>query len=95
MQFAIFDHFRSRLTETARLLKNVFKRSVSGVSLAEDAQRKTEMKRGCCRRELFSYFSSLFTTLGGFAFSQEEHGAVSQSDVVRAYDSTKSKPEGL
>lgn len=31
---------------------------------------------------------------GGFAFSQEEHGTVSQAEVIRAYDSTKAKPEG-
>ncbi|VDN54857.1 unnamed protein product [Dracunculus medinensis] len=31
----------------------------------------------------------------GYAFSQEEGGVVSQSDVVRRYDSTKTKPYGL
>ncbi|KAI8508816.1 Phospholipid-transporting ATPase IA [Branchiostoma belcheri] len=31
----------------------------------------------------------------GYAFSQEEHGIVPQSELVRAYDSTKTKPEGL
>ncbi|CAH8518317.1 unnamed protein product [Heterobilharzia americana] len=30
----------------------------------------------------------------GYAFSQEEHGAVSQSQLIRAYDSTRMKPEG-
>nr|CAH8848752.1 unnamed protein product [Trichobilharzia regenti] len=30
----------------------------------------------------------------GYAFSQEEHGAVSQSQLIRAYDSTRTKPEG-
>lgn len=27
----------------------------------------------------------------GYAFSQEEHGAVSQEEIVRAYDTTKKK----
>ncbi|XP_041359163.1 probable phospholipid-transporting ATPase IA isoform X2 [Gigantopelta aegis] len=31
----------------------------------------------------------------GYAFSQEEHGVVGQSEVIRAYDTTKEKPEGL
>ncbi|XP_039280835.1 probable phospholipid-transporting ATPase IA [Nilaparvata lugens] len=31
----------------------------------------------------------------GFAFSQEESGAVSQSDVIRAYDTNLPKPGGM
>uniref|UniRef100_A0A1B6DN12 Phospholipid-transporting ATPase n=1 Tax=Clastoptera arizonana TaxID=38151 RepID=A0A1B6DN12_9HEMI len=31
----------------------------------------------------------------GFAFSQEEGGAVAQSDVIRAYDTNLPKPEGM
>ncbi|XP_025087156.1 LOW QUALITY PROTEIN: probable phospholipid-transporting ATPase IA [Pomacea canaliculata] len=31
----------------------------------------------------------------GFAFSQEEHGAVPQAQFIRAYDTNKDKPEGL
>ncbi|KAF3825932.1 hypothetical protein GH733_006759 [Mirounga leonina] len=27
----------------------------------------------------------------GYAFSQEEHGAVTQEEIVRAYDTTKRK----
>lgn len=30
----------------------------------------------------------------GYAFSQEEYGAVTQSQIVRAYDSTRAKPSG-
>ncbi|KRZ58273.1 putative phospholipid-transporting ATPase IA [Trichinella nativa] len=48
-----------RLTETARLLRNVFRRTASGISLAHEAQH-------------------------GYAFSQEERGAVSQAEVIRA-----------
>ncbi|KRY16361.1 putative phospholipid-transporting ATPase IA [Trichinella patagoniensis] len=50
-----------RLTETARLLRNVFRRTASGISLAHEAQH-------------------------GYAFSQEERGAVSQAEVIRAVD---------
>lgn len=28
----------------------------------------------------------------GYAFSQEEHGVVSQSQVVRSYDTTRQRP---
>ncbi|XP_076446469.1 putative phospholipid-transporting ATPase IA isoform X4 [Babylonia areolata] len=31
----------------------------------------------------------------GYAFSQEEHGVVPQAQYIRAYDTTKDKPEGL
>lgn len=31
----------------------------------------------------------------GFAFSQEENGAVNQSDLIRVYDTTKDKPSGM
>lgn len=30
----------------------------------------------------------------GYAFSQEENGAVAQSELIRVYDTTKSKPTG-
>ncbi|VDP52161.1 unnamed protein product [Soboliphyme baturini] len=60
---------RKRLCETAQLLRNVFRRTASGISLGQEMQH-------------------------GFAFSQEEHGFISQSDIIRAYDSTKPKPEG-
>ncbi|XP_067662836.1 probable phospholipid-transporting ATPase IA [Haliotis asinina] len=35
------------------------------------------------------------TMSNGYAFSQEEHGVVPQADYIRAYDTTKEKPEGL
>lgn len=31
----------------------------------------------------------------GYAFSQEEHGAVTQSEVIRAYNTNLPKPEGM
>lgn len=36
-----------------------------------------------------------FVKLDGFAFSQEEGGAVSQTDVIRAYDTNIPKPDGM
>lgn len=81
-----------RLSETARLLRNVFKRSASGVSLAQEAQR-THVSTDLF--EELSFLCFIFFNLDGYAFSQEEHGIVSQAQIVRAYDSTKAKPEGI
>lgn len=41
------------------------------------------------------YQSEMFTSCSsadGYAFSQEEHGVVSQSQVVRSYDTTRQRP---
>lgn len=38
---------------------------------------------------------TLFPILDGFAFSQEEGGAVAQSDVIRAYNTNLPKPGGM
>lgn len=63
---------RKRLTETARLLKNVFTRSTNRM---QEVQSEMQPR--------------------GYAFSQEEHGVVLQSELIRAYDTTVEKPEGL
>ncbi|XP_070554508.1 probable phospholipid-transporting ATPase IA isoform X2 [Ptychodera flava] len=63
---------RKTLTETSRLLKNLFTRKPS-----RPVADPYEM------------------TQHGYAFSQEEHGVIPQSQLIRAYDTTKSKPEGL
>ncbi|XP_065347057.1 probable phospholipid-transporting ATPase IA isoform X1 [Cloeon dipterum] len=69
----IMQKERSRLTETARLLKNV----------------KNVFRRG-------PHSSNLEVELShGYAFSQEEHGAVPQSEVIRAYNTNLPKPEGM
>uniref|UniRef100_A0A674K7K4 Phospholipid-transporting ATPase n=1 Tax=Terrapene triunguis TaxID=2587831 RepID=A0A674K7K4_9SAUR len=39
----------------------------------------------------FNYF--LFLSADGYAFSQDENGIVSQSEVIRAYDTTKQRPD--
>lgn len=55
---------------------------------------KVFVKTGCA----FELNSSDFFPLpllfsDGYAFSQEEHGVVSQSEVVRSYDTTKRRTE--
>lgn len=48
---------------------------------------------GCALELDFNFFFSSFTFSDGYAFSQEEHGVVSQSQVVRSYDTTKRRAE--
>lgn len=36
-----------------------------------------------------------FPPLDGFAFSQEEGGTITQTDVIRAYDTNLPKPGGM
>ncbi|XP_048517503.1 probable phospholipid-transporting ATPase IA isoform X3 [Dendroctonus ponderosae] len=61
---------KNSLSETARLLKNVFFRRTPRI------EQDVEMDHG-------------------FAFSQEEGGAVSQTDIIRAYDTNIPKPDGM
>ncbi|XP_049859548.1 probable phospholipid-transporting ATPase IA isoform X2 [Schistocerca gregaria] len=68
--------FYTRLTETARLLKNV--RSVFSFN-----------RRSATRVNMEVELSH------GFAFSQEEGGAVTQSEVIRAYNTNLPKPGGM
>lgn len=63
---------KQKLTETARLLKNVFMKPVTTTHVPIEVELKH-----------------------GYAFSQEEHGVVPQADLIRAYDSTKQKPQGI
>ncbi|CAN8032995.1 unnamed protein product, partial [Ixodes persulcatus] len=63
---------KQKLTETARLLKNVFMKPVTTAHVPIEVELKH-----------------------GYAFSQEEHGVVPQADLIRAYDSTKQKPQGI
>nr|CAG4638244.1 EOG090X00X3 [Cyclestheria hislopi] len=62
---------KTKLTETARLLRNV--RNVFRRPTSSDGSRgQTELELA-----------------HGYAFSQEEHGAVRQGDMVRVYDTTQ------
>lgn len=40
-----------------------------------------------------NWFLFCFISADGYAFSQDENGIVSQSEVIRAYDTTKQRPE--
>ncbi|KAK0176171.1 hypothetical protein PV328_000332 [Microctonus aethiopoides] len=68
--------YRSSLTETARLLKNV--RSVFSRRSHTAARVNVEVELS-----------------HGFAFSQEEGGSVTQTDIIRAYDTNLPKPGGM
>ncbi|XP_071599744.1 phospholipid-transporting ATPase IA isoform X5 [Heliangelus exortis] len=65
---------------------------VHGKSLTERAQLlKNVFKKN--HVNLYRSDSLQQNLLHGYAFSQDEHGIVSQSEVIRAYDTTKQRPE--
>ncbi|XP_015429019.1 PREDICTED: probable phospholipid-transporting ATPase IA [Dufourea novaeangliae] len=68
--------YRSSLTETARLLKNVKSVFSRRSNAASSVNVEVELSHG-------------------FAFSQEEGGSVTQTDVIRAYDTNLPKPGGM
>ncbi|XP_043476989.1 probable phospholipid-transporting ATPase IA [Leptopilina heterotoma] len=68
--------YRSSLTETARLLKNVKNVFTRKPNAASTSNIEVELSHG-------------------FAFSQEEGGTVTQTDVIRAYDTNLPKPGGM
>lgn len=41
------------------------------------------------------YFYSFVSLLDGYAFSQEEGGNVTQTDIIRAYNTNIPKPDGM
>ena len=83
------------LSETARLIRNVFdstrrkKRSSSSASDREAAKNRAAERRKRMSKDLSLELQH------GYAFSQEEHGVVPQSQLIRAYDTTKAKPSGV
>nr|XP_006820513.1 PREDICTED: probable phospholipid-transporting ATPase IA-like [Saccoglossus kowalevskii] len=58
-------------------------------TVIEQATRKTFTETSRLLKSLFR------KTPDGYAFSQEEHGVIPQAELIRAYDTTKTKPEGL
>uniref|UniRef100_A0A7M4EQF7 Phospholipid-transporting ATPase n=1 Tax=Crocodylus porosus TaxID=8502 RepID=A0A7M4EQF7_CROPO len=65
---------------------------VHGKSLTERAQLlKNVFKKN--HMNLYRSDSVQQNLLHGYAFSQDENGIVSQSEVIRAYDTTKQRPE--
>ncbi|XP_011297606.1 probable phospholipid-transporting ATPase IA isoform X1 [Fopius arisanus] len=68
--------YRSSLTETARLLRNVKSVFMRRSNATTRVNVEVELSHG-------------------FAFSQEEGGSVTQTDVIRAYDTNLPKPGGM
>ncbi|XP_043604828.1 probable phospholipid-transporting ATPase IA isoform X2 [Bombus pyrosoma] len=84
--------YRSSLTETARLLKNVksvFTRRSNAASRVNTDVELSQINR------LRSLLLHMLRDADGFAFSQEEGGSVTQTDVIRAYDTNLPKPGGM
>ncbi|CAC5421630.1 DRS2 [Mytilus coruscus] len=77
---------KRRLTETARLLRNVFTRSPSRMTAGPDQPPPSPTPSRDVTVQLIR---------DGYAFSQEEHGVMGQAELIRYYDSSKEKPEGL
>ncbi|XP_061107589.1 probable phospholipid-transporting ATPase IA isoform X2 [Conger conger] len=79
------------LTERAQLLKNVFKKNTVAMYRSESMQLNIlHVGSGygaCCM--LGQEGRETTSVNDGYAFSQDENGVVSQSEVMRAYDTTK------
>lgn len=76
------------ITETARLIRNVFdKNKTRGKS--RRGKNLPPSDRRASRHSVVDVEMK-----HGYAFSQEEGGAVRQSDLIRKYDTTKAKPVG-
>ncbi|XP_041703179.1 probable phospholipid-transporting ATPase IA [Coregonus clupeaformis] len=66
---------------------------VHGKSLSERAQLLKNTFKKNSISSAYSTESVPQNMLHGYAFSQDENGAVSQSDVIRSYDTTKQRPD--
>uniref|UniRef100_A0A8C1W4P4 Phospholipid-transporting ATPase n=1 Tax=Cyprinus carpio TaxID=7962 RepID=A0A8C1W4P4_CYPCA len=60
-----------------------------GAAVLRDENKKQKQVHAC-KYPYKNCFLSL--PIDGYAFSQEEHGVVSQSEVVRSYDTTRQRP---
>ncbi|XP_066589632.1 probable phospholipid-transporting ATPase IA isoform X4 [Prorops nasuta] len=84
--------YRSSLTETARLLKNVKSVFTRRSNAATRVNVEVELSPLNDWRPLLL---RMLRVADGFAFSQEEGGSVTQTDVIRAYDTNLPKPGGM
>ncbi|XP_039305237.1 probable phospholipid-transporting ATPase IA isoform X2 [Solenopsis invicta] len=84
--------YRSSLTETARLLKNVKSVFTRRSNAASRVSVEVELSQ---INELRPLLLRMLRDADGFAFSQEEGGSVTQTDVIRAYDTNLPKPGGM
>ncbi|XP_039266166.2 phospholipid-transporting ATPase IB-like isoform X2 [Styela clava] len=86
----ILEQARYSLTEKAHLLRNMF-----GTHLRrEGSQSSAESHELPSTSRDDRYISPQHSHHHGFAFSQEERGVVTQSQLIRSYDSTADKPLG-
>uniref|UniRef100_A0A663FJR0 Phospholipid-transporting ATPase n=1 Tax=Aquila chrysaetos chrysaetos TaxID=223781 RepID=A0A663FJR0_AQUCH len=83
--------YRAKHTYHKTLLEQVQELETKTRELGKAMLRDSNGKRWASLSTFF--FSSSFTFSDGYAFSQEEHGVVSQSQVVRSYDTTKRRAE--
>lgn len=77
------------LSEKAHLLRNMFTftgRKDSPQNSVESHEMPRSSREDCTPHESARHH--------GFAFSQEEHGVISQSQLIRSYNSTLDKPPG-
>ncbi|XP_010877772.1 probable phospholipid-transporting ATPase IA isoform X5 [Esox lucius] len=65
---------------------------VHGKSLSERAQLLKNVFKKNSTQSTYSTETPPPNMLHGYAFSQDENGAVSQSDVIRSYDTTRQRP---
>ena len=87
---------KSKFTETARLIKSAFSFSRSTAPPAPYRNNINILSLSSymtCSIEII-FNSCLAWLTGGFAFSQEENGAVKQSELIRKYDTNIEKPTG-
>lgn len=79
----------NRLVETTRLLRNVFQKR-NPANSGQQGQTELELSRKYAALSNCKITIHIFSgTIDGYAFSQEEHGAMRQGDMVRAYDTTR------
>ncbi|CAE1306500.1 DRS2 [Acanthosepion pharaonis] len=98
----------ARITETASIAEKMFshvhihgypRHLISRVSISSS----TTLQLLLCNIHLYIHFDNVvhiciimrYYPKDGYAFSQEEHGVIAQAELIRVYDTTKSKPEGL
>lgn len=90
--------FIHSLSEKAHLLRNMFGAQTRGGTKTESQDSVESHELPSSSRDERMHSRSMIrdadVNLHGFAFSQEEKGVVSQSQLIRHYDSSAPKPQG-
>uniref|UniRef100_A0A6Q2Y9F9 Phospholipid-transporting ATPase n=1 Tax=Esox lucius TaxID=8010 RepID=A0A6Q2Y9F9_ESOLU len=85
--------FRGRRTVKKSLLEEVQELEARAVDPGAAVLRDASGRRSdVCYWEILLTDSPPFFSVDGYAFSQEEHGVVSQTQVCRSYDTTRQRP---